>query len=79
MSLPKSRVLSNSKGLAATAEFHNNSPEQSTFVNVNVNHSSETQPQPQSQTQSQPQKFRQFRQLSIDRLACQRRIHTQQY
>ena len=41
MSLPKSRILSTSKGLTAAAEFHNNSPEQNTVVNVNVNHPAE--------------------------------------
>ena len=41
MSLPKSRILSNTKGFAAAAEYHNNSPEQSTVVNVNVNHTNE--------------------------------------
>ena len=41
MSLPKSRILSNSKGLTAAAELHNNSPEQNTIVNVNVNHPAE--------------------------------------
>ena len=41
MSLPKSRILSTSKGLTAAAEFHNNSPEQNTVVNVNVNQPSE--------------------------------------
>ena len=57
MSLPKSRILSNSKGLAATAEFHNNSPEQSTVVNVNLHSSPQAQPQedPQPQPQQQPQ------------------------
>ena len=66
MSLPKSRILSTSKGLTAAAEFHNNSPEQNTVVNVNV-HSNEssrtsseiittdTQPQPQAQAQAQIQ------------------------
>ena len=39
MSLPKSRILLNSKGFAAAADFHNNSPEQSTVVNVNLNQS----------------------------------------
>ena len=37
MSLPKSRILTTSKGLTAAAELHNNSPEQNTVVNVNVN------------------------------------------
>ena len=41
MSLPKSRILSTSKGFTAAAELHNNSPEQNTVVNVNVNHSPE--------------------------------------
>ena len=41
MSLPKSRILSTNKGFSAAAELHNNSPEQSTVVNVNVNHSPE--------------------------------------
>ena len=36
MSLPKSRILTNKQGLTAAAEFHNNSPEQNTVVNVNV-------------------------------------------
>ena len=38
MSLPKSRILSTSKGVTAAAEIHSNSPEQSTVVNVNLNH-----------------------------------------
>ena len=46
MSLPKSRILSNSKGFAAAAEFHNNSPEQNTVVNVNLNQSEKTNLQP---------------------------------
>ena len=46
MSLPKSRILSNSKGFAASAEFHNNSPEQNTVVNVNLNQSEKTNLQP---------------------------------
>ena len=41
MSLPKSRILSTTKGFSAAAELHNNSPEQNTVVNVNVNHSPE--------------------------------------
>ncbi len=39
MSLPKSRILSTSKGFAAAAELHSNSPEQNTVINLNVNHS----------------------------------------
>ena len=45
MSLPKSRILSTSKGFSASAELHNNSPEQNTVVNVNV-HQPQTNPQP---------------------------------
>lgn len=41
MSLPKSRILSTSKGFAAAAELHSNSPEQNTVINLNVNHSPE--------------------------------------
>ena len=41
MSLPKSRILTTTKGFSAAAELHNNSPEQNTVVNVNVNHSPE--------------------------------------
>ena len=41
MSLPKSRILTASKGLTASAELHNNSPEQNTVVNVNVHSPSE--------------------------------------
>ena len=41
MSLPKSRILTTSKGLTASAELHNNSPEQNTVVNVNVHTPSE--------------------------------------
>lgn len=39
MSLPKSRILSTSKGFTASAELKNNSPEQNTVINLNVNHS----------------------------------------
>ena len=41
MSLPKSRILSTTKGFSAAAELHSNSPEQNTVINLNVNHSSE--------------------------------------
>ena len=41
MSLPKSRILSTTKGFSAAAELHNNSPEQNTVINLNVNHSPE--------------------------------------
>ena len=40
MTLPKSRILTTSKGLSAAAEFHSNSPEQNTVINLNV-HSNE--------------------------------------
>ena len=50
MSLPKSRILSTSKGLTAAAELHSNSPEQNTVVNVNV-HSNE----PKETTIERPQ------------------------
>ena len=36
MSLPKSKILSVSKGFAAAAEFHNNSPTSTQVVNVNI-------------------------------------------
>ena len=55
MSLPKSRILSNSKGLAASAEFHNNSPEQSTVVNVNLHSTPQTTDDSSPQPQQQPQ------------------------
>ena len=51
MSLPKSRILTNSKGLAAAAEFHNNSPEQNTVVNVNVHQAGEQKEPKIEQTQ----------------------------
>ena len=41
MSLPKSRILTTSKGFSAAAELHSNSPEQNTVINLNVNHSPE--------------------------------------
>lgn len=40
MSLPKSRILTTTKGFSAAAELHSNSPEQNTVINLNVNHSS---------------------------------------
>ena len=50
MSLPKSRILTTTKGLTAAAELHSNSPEQNTVVNVNV-HSNE----PKETTIDKPQ------------------------
>ena len=37
MSLPKSKILSVSKGFAAAAEIYNNSPNQTQILNVNIN------------------------------------------
>ena len=52
MSLPKSRILSNSKGFTASAELHNNSPEQNTVVNVNV----QTPPPPTTNDVPEPER-----------------------
>ena len=55
MSLPKSRILSTSKGFTASAELHSNSPEQNTVVNVNVNQPiSDKQPQPPDEPEPAP-------------------------
>ena len=55
MSLPKSRILSTSKGFTADAELHSNSPEQNTIVNLNV-HSNESEPkEPTTTTVDKPQ------------------------
>ncbi len=57
MSLPKSRILTNKQGLTASAEFHNNSPEQNTVVNVNVHQPAEkidTPERPQTPTPTSP-------------------------
>ena len=57
MSLPKSRILTNKQGLTASAEFHNNSPEQNTVVNVNVHQPAEkidTPERPQTPTPTPP-------------------------
>ena len=67
MSLPKSRILSTSKGFSAATEVHNNSPESSTVVNVNVSQNADNSvkepsvprppsiPRPELQTEEQPQ------------------------
>ena len=57
MSLPKSHILTTSKGLTAMAELKNNSPEQNTIVNVNVHQPAEkidTPERPQTPAPSAP-------------------------
>lgn len=53
MSLPKSKILSTSKGFSAAADVRNNSPEQNTVVNVNLN--SVPNERPQITTDEKPQ------------------------
>ena len=56
MSLPKSRILSSSKGFSAAAEVRNNSPEQNTTVNINVNQSQD-EPSVQASVEHSPPKI----------------------
>ena len=55
MSLPKSKILSTSKGFSAAADVRNNSPEQNTVVNVNLNSVPNDVRSPQITTDERPQ------------------------